>query len=37
MWLRQDVQEADLVAESLYDPESVFSLSEDRKPVPLAA
>jgi hypothetical protein len=37
MWLRQDVREADLVAESLYDPESVFSLSDDRKPVPLAA
>jgi len=37
MWHRQDVQEADLVAESLYDPESVFSLTDDRKPVPIAA
>ena len=37
MWLRQDVKEADLVAESLYDPESVLSLTEDRKPLPIAA
>jgi hypothetical protein len=37
MWHRQDIREADLVAESLYDPESVFGLDEDRKPVPLAA
>ncbi|MBU6401445.1 MAG: beta-galactosidase, partial [Verrucomicrobia bacterium] len=37
MWLRQDVKEADVVAESLYDPVSVFGLNEDRKPVPLAA
>ncbi len=37
MWLRQDVKEADLVAESLYDPESVLSLTEDTKPLPIAA
>jgi hypothetical protein len=37
IWLRQDVKEADLVAESLYDPASVFGLAEDRKPVPIAA
>ena len=37
MWQRQDVKEADLVAESLYDPENVYALSEDRKPVPIAA
>ena len=37
MWLRQDVKEADLVAESIYDPESVFALTEDRKPLPIAA
>ena len=37
MWHRQDVKEADIIAESLYDPESVFGLGEDRKPVPIAA
>jgi hypothetical protein len=37
MWHRQDVKEAPLVAESLYDPESVFEWTEDRKPLPLAA
>jgi hypothetical protein len=37
MWHRQDVREADVVAESLYDPESVLSLTDDRKPVPIAA
>ena len=37
MWLRQDVKEAELVAESVYDAESVFDLTEDRKPLPLAA
>jgi hypothetical protein len=37
MWHRQDVREADLIAESLYDNESVFGLDEDRKPVPIAA
>jgi hypothetical protein len=37
MWHRQDVREAELVAESLYDNESVFGLDEDRKPVPIAA
>jgi hypothetical protein len=37
MWHRQDVREADLVAESLYDPQSVFALTEDRKPLPIAA
>jgi hypothetical protein len=37
MWLRKDVKEAAVVAESLYDPESIFSLTEDRKPLPLAA
>jgi hypothetical protein len=37
MWHRGDVREADLVAESLYDPQSVFALTEDRKPLPIAA
>ena len=37
MWHRQDIREADLVAESLYDNDSVFGLDEDRKPVPIAA
>jgi type 1 glutamine amidotransferase len=37
LWHRQDVREADVVAESLYDPESVFALTEDRKPLPIAA
>ncbi len=37
MWHRQDVREAELVAESLYDQEGVFGLDEDRKPVPIAA
>jgi hypothetical protein len=37
MWHRQDVREADIVAESLYDNETVFGLDEDRKPVPIAA
>jgi hypothetical protein len=44
MWHRQDVREAELIAESLYDPaaplrvgESVFGLDDDRKPVPIAA
>ncbi len=37
MWHRQDVREADLIAESLYDHQSVFGLSEDRKPLPIVA
>jgi hypothetical protein len=37
MWYRQDVKEAPLAAESLYDSGSVFDWTEDRKPVPLAA
>ncbi len=37
MWHRQDIREAEVVAESLYDHESVFGLDEDRKPVPIAA
>ncbi len=37
MWHRQDVREAELIAESLYDKESVFGLDDDRKPVPIAA
>ena len=37
MWHRQDIREAELVAESLYDNESVFGLDDDRKPVPIAA
>ncbi|MGE5567911.1 MAG: beta-galactosidase [Rhodospirillales bacterium] len=37
MWHRQDVREAPLVAESLYDTESLFEWTEDRKPLPLAA
>jgi hypothetical protein len=37
LWHRQDVREAELVAESLYDKESVFGLDDDRKPVPIAA
>jgi len=37
MWHRGDVREADLMAESLYDNETVFGLNEDRKPVPIIA
>lgn len=37
MWYRQDIKEAEVVAESLYDSDGVFALSEDRKPVPIAA
>jgi hypothetical protein len=37
MWHRGDVKEADVIAESLYTPESVFDWSEDRKPLPIAA
>jgi hypothetical protein len=37
LWHRRDVQEAGIVAESLYDPEGVFALTDDRKPAPLAA
>lgn len=37
MWHRQDVREADVVAESVYDPVTVLSLTDDRKPVPIAA
>jgi len=37
MWHRQDIKEAELVAESLYDHETVFGVDEDRKPLPIAA
>ncbi len=37
MWYRQDVKEAEVVAESVYDSESVYRWTEDRKPVPLWA
>jgi len=37
LWHRQDIREAELIAESLYDKESVFGLGDDRKPVPIAA
>jgi len=37
MWYRQDVKEASVVAESLYDPTTLHQWSEDRKPVPLWA
>jgi hypothetical protein len=37
MWHRRDVREAQLIAESLYDNDSVFGVNEDRKPVPIAA
>jgi len=37
MWHRRDVQEAEIVAESVYDPEGVFALTDDRKPAPIAA
>jgi hypothetical protein len=37
MWHRRDIREAELVAESLYDQESVLGLDEDRKPVPITA
>jgi hypothetical protein len=36
MWHRRDVKEADVVAESLYDPASVYEATEDRKPVAAA-
>jgi hypothetical protein len=35
MWYRQDVKEGNVVAESLYDPQTLHAWSEDRKPVPL--
>ena len=35
MWYRQDLKEADVVAESLYDRSTLRQWSEDRKPVPL--
>jgi Beta-galactosidase len=35
MWYRQDVKEAEVVAESLYDPSTLREWSGDRKPVPL--
>ena len=37
MWHRQDVKEAEVVAESVYDPASVLALTDDRKPVPIVA
>jgi hypothetical protein len=37
MWHRGDVKEADLVAESVYDDQSVFEWSDDKKPLPIAA
>ncbi len=37
MWHRQDVKEAELIAESIYTPEAAFEWSPDKKPVPLAA
>ncbi len=37
LWHRQDIREAELIAELLYDNESVFGLDDDRKPVPIAA
>jgi hypothetical protein len=37
MWHRRDVKEADVVAESVYDPVSVLGLTDDRKPVPIVA
>ncbi len=37
LWHRQDIREAELIAESLYDNESVFGLDDDRKPVPIVA
>ncbi|MCU0914752.1 MAG: beta-galactosidase [Planctomycetes bacterium] len=37
LWHRQDIREADVIAESLYDDRSVFGLDDDRKPVPIAA
>ena len=37
MWHRKDVKEAELIAESLYTPETAFEWSADTKPLPLAA
>lgn len=37
MWHRGDVREADVVAESLYTPESIFEFAGDRTPAPLTA
>ena len=37
MWHRGDVREAEVVAESLYTPETVFGWTDDRKPAPIAA
>lgn len=36
MWHRGDVKEAEVVAESLYDPETLYAATEDRKPVAAA-
>jgi hypothetical protein len=37
MWHRGDVKQAELVAESVYTPQSAFEWSADKKPLPLAA
>jgi hypothetical protein len=37
MWHRGDVKEGELMAESLYDAESLWEPTEDRKPLPLYA
>jgi hypothetical protein len=37
MWYRQDVKEAEVVAESAYDSGNIYQWTEDRKPVPLWA
>lgn len=37
MWYRGDVKEADVVGEVVYDKESIFAITEDRKPLPLPA
>ena len=37
MWYRQDVKEADVIAETLYTKEGVFATTDDVKPLPLPA
>jgi hypothetical protein len=37
MWYRQDVKEADVIAETVYTKEGVFETTDDVKPLPLPA
>ncbi len=37
MWHRQDVREAEVVAETLYGPDEIFEFKDDRRPLPMMA